>query len=88
MKPWGMLSPPHLDRLSAVVSFVLENKDQANRFLEACKLVGSATMVSAKSIEEFRDTLKNKIMKIPGVKSVVSSIVLSSDKGPRATQKR
>lgn len=26
-----------------VVSFVLENKDQANRFLEACKLVGSAT---------------------------------------------
>jgi DNA-binding Lrp family transcriptional regulator len=58
---------------------------------EAYEVTGEfdiATMVSAKSIEEFRDTLKNKIMKIPGVKSVVSSIVLSSDKGPRATQKR
>ncbi|MCL4412109.1 MAG: Lrp/AsnC ligand binding domain-containing protein [Candidatus Thermoplasmatota archaeon] len=43
-----------------------------------------ATVVSSRSIEEFRDTLKNKIMKIPGVKSVVSSIVLSADKGPRA----
>jgi DNA-binding Lrp family transcriptional regulator len=43
-----------------------------------------ATVVSSKSIEEFRDTLKNKIMKIPGVKSVVSSIVLSAAKGPRA----
>ncbi len=43
-----------------------------------------ATVVSSKSIEEFRDILKNKIMKIPGVKSVVSSIVLSAAKGPRA----
>jgi|ACXJ01.1.fsa_nt_gi Transcriptional regulators len=43
-----------------------------------------ATVVTSRSIEEFRDTLKNKIMKIPGIKSVVSSIVLSSDKGPRS----
>ncbi|MHB8372154.1 MAG: Lrp/AsnC family transcriptional regulator [Thermoplasmataceae archaeon] len=43
-----------------------------------------ATIVTSRSIEEFRDTLKNKIMKIPGVKSVVSSIVLSSDKGHRS----
>ncbi|MCL4341408.1 MAG: Lrp/AsnC ligand binding domain-containing protein [Candidatus Thermoplasmatota archaeon] len=43
-----------------------------------------ATVVSSKSIEEFRDILKNKIMKIPGVKSVVSSIILSAAKGPRA----
>jgi len=34
------------------------------------------SMVSAKDLEEFRDVLKNKIMKIGGVKSTVSSIVL------------
>ena len=34
------------------------------------------SVVSAKDLEEFRDVLKNKIMKIDGVKSTVSSIVL------------
>lgn len=33
-------------------------------------------VVAAQSIEEFRDFLKNKILKIPGVKSTVTSIVL------------
>jgi DNA-binding Lrp family transcriptional regulator len=41
------------------------------------------TLVSAADIEEFRDVLKNKIMKIKGVKSTVSSIVLKTHKGPR-----
>ena len=41
------------------------------------------TLVSAVDIEEFRDILKNKIMKIPGVKSTVSSIVLQAHKGPK-----
>lgn len=41
------------------------------------------SLVSAEDIEEFRDTLKNKIMKIKGVKSTVSSVVLHSHKGPR-----
>jgi DNA-binding Lrp family transcriptional regulator len=41
------------------------------------------TLVSAKDIEEFRNTLKNEIMKIPGVKSTVSSIVLQAHKGPK-----
>lgn len=45
-----------------------------------------ATVVRTKGIEEFRDTLKNKIMKIPGVKSVVSSIVLGAAKGQRVEQ--
>ena len=34
------------------------------------------SMVSAKDIEEFRDILKNRIMKISGVRSTVSSVVL------------
>jgi DNA-binding Lrp family transcriptional regulator len=41
------------------------------------------TLVSASDIEEFRDILKNKIMKIKGVKSTVSSVVLYTHKGPR-----
>jgi len=41
------------------------------------------TLVSASDIEGFRDVLKNKIMKIKGVKSTVSSVVLISHKGPK-----
>ena len=41
------------------------------------------TLVSAADIEEFRDVLKNKIMKIKGVKSTVSSVVLKVHKGSR-----
>jgi DNA-binding Lrp family transcriptional regulator len=42
------------------------------------------TLVATADIEEFRDILKNKILKIKGVKSTVSSIVLHSYKGPRS----
>jgi DNA-binding Lrp family transcriptional regulator len=41
------------------------------------------SLVSAADIEEFRDFLKNKILKIPGIKSTVTSIVLNAPKGPR-----
>ncbi len=44
------------------------------------------TLVEADDIEEFRDVLKNRIMKIRGVKSTVSSIVLKTHKGPRLTE--
>jgi DNA-binding Lrp family transcriptional regulator len=40
-------------------------------------------LVSAADIEEFRDILKNKIMKIHGVKGTVTSIVLQAHKGPK-----
>ena len=43
------------------------------------------TLVLADDIEEFRDVLKNRIMKIKGVKSTVSSIVLKTHKGARAS---
>jgi len=43
------------------------------------------SLVSAADIEEFRDILKNRIMKIKGVKSTVTSVVLHSHKGPRFT---
>jgi DNA-binding Lrp family transcriptional regulator len=41
------------------------------------------TLVSADDIEEFREVLKNKIMKIHGIRSTVSSIVLKAHKGPK-----
>jgi DNA-binding Lrp family transcriptional regulator len=41
------------------------------------------SLVSAEDIEEFRDILKNKILKIKGVKSTVTSIVLRAHKGPK-----
>ena len=41
------------------------------------------TIVSASDIEEFRDFLKNKLLKIKGVRSTVTSIVLNAPKGPR-----
>jgi DNA-binding Lrp family transcriptional regulator len=41
------------------------------------------TMFLATDIEEFRDILKNKIMKVKGVRSTVSSIVLKAHKGPK-----
>ena len=44
------------------------------------------SLVSASDIEEFREILKNKIMKIKGVKSTVSSVVLHTHKGPRCAE--
>jgi len=43
-------------------------------------------MVSASDMEQFRDILKNKIMKVKGVKSTVSSIVLKAHKGPECLE--
>jgi len=40
-------------------------------------------LISASDIEGFRDILKNKLMKIPGVRSTVTSIVLQAHKGPK-----
>ena len=40
-------------------------------------------LVSAASIEEFRDFLKYKILKIKGVRSTVTSVVFDAPKGPR-----
>jgi len=39
-------------------------------------------LVSCSDIEEFRDLVKNKILKIQGVKSTVTSIVLQEHRGP------
>lgn len=61
----------------------LSRLDNLEELYEVTGEFDIVTLVSASDIEEFRDVLKNKIMKIRGVKSTVSSIVLHAHKGPR-----
>jgi DNA-binding Lrp family transcriptional regulator len=40
------------------------------------------SMVSTSCLEEFRDILQKKIMKIKGIKSTITTIILEPHKGP------
>jgi DNA-binding Lrp family transcriptional regulator len=40
------------------------------------------TLIEADDLEEFREVVEKRIMKIKGVKSTVSSVVLKAHKGP------
>ncbi|MBI2938737.1 MAG: Lrp/AsnC ligand binding domain-containing protein [Thaumarchaeota archaeon] len=71
---------------SAYMDNVLQELSKLENLEELYEVTGEfdiVTLVSAADIEEFRDILKNKIMKIQGIKSTVSSIVLMAHKGPR-----
>ena len=61
----------------------LKKLDSLEELFEVTGEYDIVTLVSASDIEEFRDIIKNRIMKIKGVKSTVSSIVLKTHKGPR-----
>jgi DNA-binding Lrp family transcriptional regulator len=68
---------------------VLEALTKLENLKELYEVTGEfdiVTLVSADGIEEFRDILKNKIMKIKGIKSTVSSIVLKAHKGPKCEE--
>ena len=71
--------------MDSVISALAELEDLEELY-EVTGEFDIVTMVSAADIEEFRDILKNKIMKIKGVKSTVSSIVLKAHKGPKCTE--
>jgi len=45
------------------------------------------TLVRTSTLEEFRDILQKQIMKIKGVKSTITTIVLHSHKGRRCQEK-
>ncbi len=45
------------------------------------------TLVSTSTLEEFRDILQKQIMKIKGVKSTISTIILHPHKGHRCYPK-
>ena len=65
------------------VAAALSKLDNLEELYEVTGEFDMVTLVSASDIEEFRDVLKNRIMKIKGVRSTVSSVVLKAHKGPR-----
>ena len=74
---------------SAALDDVVKSLDQLPNVEEIYEVTGEfdiVTLISAADIEEFRDFLKNKILKIKGIKSTVTSIVLNSAKGHRNGQ--
>ncbi len=73
---------PHMDDVVNALSQV-PNMEELYEVTGEFDIV---SLVSAADIEEFRDILKNKIMKIKGVKSTVSSVVLHTHKGPRSLE--
>ncbi len=64
-------------RMDEVISSLKEIKN-AIQIYEVTGEFDVIVLVNVASIEEFRDMLKNRIMKIPGIKSTVTSIVLKS----------
>jgi len=70
---------PHMDE----VVEALQKLPNMEELYEVTGEFDIVSLVSAEDIEEFRDILKNSIMKIKGVKSTVTSVVLHSHKGPR-----
>jgi DNA-binding Lrp family transcriptional regulator len=45
------------------------------------------TLVCTQTVEEFRDLLQKQILKIKGVKSAITTIILQPHKGPRCQHK-
>jgi DNA-binding Lrp family transcriptional regulator len=88
----------YMQKLLAFVDIFVESQEMDNVLASLIKLENLqelyevtgefdiVTLVSAADIEEFRDILKNRIMKIKGVKSTVSSIVLKAHKGPKCIE--
>ena len=73
---------------SQLMDEVIQVLSKINDVEELFEVTGEfdlVALVGASDIESFRDTLKNKIMKINGVKSTVTSIVLSAHKGPKCS---
>lgn len=64
-------------RIDKVVSSLSEIQN-AIQIYEVTGEFDIVVLVNVATIEEFRDLLKNRIMKIEGIKSTVTSIVLKS----------
>lgn len=46
------------------------------------------SVVSASCLEEFRDVMHKSIMKIKGVKSTITTVIMESHKGPKCAAKK
>ena len=56
------------------------NVEELHEVTGDCDIVA---LVSAADIEEFRDFLKDKLLKIKGIRSTVTYVVFNAPKGPR-----
>ena len=70
---------PEMDRVVAALS-KLENVVDLYEVTGEFDIV---TLISVDDLEEFREVLHDRMMKIKGVRSTVSSIVLKVQKGPK-----
>ena len=72
----------------SLIEDVIDSLSRIDEVEELYEITGEfdlVALVSASDIKSFREVLKNKIMKIKGVKSTVTLIVLSTHKGPKCT---
>ncbi len=66
---------------------VILSLKEINNAIQIYEVTGEfdiVVLVNVATIEEFRDLLKNRIMKIHGIKSTVTSIVLKSHRNHTA----
>ena len=75
---------------STQMSSVLAALSKLKNIEEVYEVAGEydiVTLVSTSTLEEFRDILQRQIMKIKGVKSTITTIVLHPCKGRRCLEK-
>jgi DNA-binding Lrp family transcriptional regulator len=65
----------------------LSQLDSIEEVYEVAGEYDIVSIVSASCLEEFRDVLQKKIMKIKGIKSTITAIILAPHKGPKCPQK-
>ena len=71
---------------SSMMDYVLGALAEIPEVVELYEVTGEfdiISLISCSDIEDFRNILKNKILKIQGIKSTVSAVVLHMHKGPK-----
>ena len=88
-----------MNRLLASVNIFVDQSQKAqvvtalselNSIEEVYEVAGEydiVSLVSASCLEEFRDILHKKILKIKGIKSTIITVILEPHKGPKCPQK-
>jgi DNA-binding Lrp family transcriptional regulator len=88
-----------LSRFLASVNIFVDPSEKENVVVSLSKLANLeeiyevageydiVSLVSASCLEEFRDVLQKKIMKIKGIKSTITTIILEPHKGPNCPKK-
>ena len=65
----------------------LSKLENAEEIYEVAGEYDIVSVISASCLEEFRDVLQRKIMKIKGIKSTITTIILEPHKGPKCLKR-